>query len=93
MAVAATALLFSVAAVLLGMLSAVAVSQDTCQDFSEHERVGCWGSWKWDTREHCIDRGCCWSPANDTGYWCHYPKPKTPITTVHVVQVGVGGDV
>jgi hypothetical protein len=49
------------------------------------ERLGCFGWWKWDTDEFCVERGCCMEKG-DSADWCFYNSPKAKITEVHVIQ-------
>ena len=49
------------------------------------DRLGCFSWWKWDTADHCTQRGCC-ADEKKLGKWCHFPNPKANVTKVHVIQ-------
>ena len=59
--------------------------QADCSE-KKSDRLGCFGWWKWDTPEHCLERGCCAAPQEKLGDWCFFPNARAAITTVHVVQ-------
>ncbi len=51
--------------------------------------VACGGYFRFDTRDACLARGCCWQPSARHVHWCFYPADAPAvrnITTVHVVQ-------
>ena len=52
------------------------------QNCSATEKLECLSWWRWDSPSGCRERGCC----SDDLLKCSYPKSKTPVGRVYVVQ-------
>src|SRR4051812_6036953 len=72
--------------VVLAIALCAAAAAQQCK-IDEDERLSCFGWWKWDTPDMCVERGCCSSKgANADAKWCYYGHPRTNYTTVYVIQ-------